>query len=146
MGNVRTSVHALRDQGLDLQAIFEELAASAVGLSVSVDVADDDLPPVVAQGFAMIAREAVSNTQRHSTATSMKLSVRDHPGFHQLTITDNGPGLSADPRHSATGLGLRSMEDRIRVLGGTLRLDWASGFTILATVPKETPNFTTKTS
>lgn len=73
-----------------------------------------------------IAQEAVSNAVRHSGCSRIRIALRrTEPGL-LLEIQDDGGGfdtLAAEHQ----GLGLRLMEYRARIIGGTLRIEHARG-------------------
>ena len=81
-----------------------------------------------------MVEEALSNVQRHAGASrvTVRLSVsaahdpldRDHERV-EVTVADNGRG--ADPAQIKARLGLRTVEARVRNLGGTWRLVTAPG-------------------
>jgi PAS domain S-box-containing protein len=71
-----------------------------------------------------IAQEAVANAVRHGKAAHVDISLAAAPpGTLTLTIADDGAGFSAAglPREHP-GIGLRTMEYRARVIGGTLHV------------------------
>ena len=85
-----------------------------------------------------IAQEALTNAERHSSATEVQMDLRGHRRGATLSITDNGRGIpTASTRAHTPGLGLRNMQERMDQLGGTLTLRTVpkGGTTIQATVP-----------
>ncbi len=75
-----------------------------------------------------IAQEALHNALRHAAAG--RISVRLEAGEQRLTlvVADDGAGFHpADPELRATHLGLTSMEERARRLGGRLEVRSAPG-------------------
>ena len=87
-----------------------------------------------------IAQEALTNIERHASATQVSISLRGHRKGGTLRISDNGRGIeaaAADGKvNAASGLGLRNMQERIEQLDGTLRiLSSRSGTIIEAQVP-----------
>ena len=86
-----------------------------------------------------IAQEALTNVERHSGASRVSIDLRGHKKGVTLRITDNGRGITAQPRGAASGLGLRNMQERAEQLDGTLRIlpsrGAQSGTTIEATLP-----------
>ena len=68
-----------------------------------------------------IAQEALTNIERHSGATRVRIDLRGHTGGATLRIEDNGRGLPVGDR-SSPGLGLRNMQERMEQLDGQLRL------------------------
>lgn len=71
-----------------------------------------------------IAQEALTNVERHANATQVMVDLRGHKNGATLRIMDNGKGLAAERARSgsASGLGLRNMQERIEQLDGTLVL------------------------
>lgn len=90
-----------------------------------------------------IAQEALTNVERHAKATRVVIDLRGHKNGVTLRIMDNGQGLASDRARSgsASGLGLRNMQERIEQLDGTLvlraprGLEGAQGTVIEAQVP-----------
>ena len=136
MKTVRASVHDLRDEATDPRSLMQA-ALNGCGIEqTSLTYEVDELPDDVARCFVAIVREAATNTVRHSDATSIDVQVREHPGLFQLVVQDNGTG--GEPKGSSgAGMGLQTMDDRVRALGGTLRTGWQDGgFRVFASVPK----------
>jgi len=64
-----------------------------------------------------IAQEAIHNAVRHSQATQITLSLQRDGGDVVIAVTDNGRGVGeVPPGHG--GIGLASMRQRARLLGG----------------------------
>jgi len=84
-----------------------------------------------------IAQEALTNIEKHSGATHVRIFVRGHRSGATLRIIDNGRGMPPRARlGSDVGLGLRNMAERIEQLDGTLRiLSSDEGTVIEAQVP-----------
>jgi PAS domain S-box-containing protein len=82
-------------------------------------------PPAV-QNSAMathlyrIAQEAVSNAIKHSGARRISIRLIGRTTALELSVEDDGVGLSNLSRKQATGMGLHIMEYRARTIGGTL--------------------------
>ncbi len=67
-----------------------------------------------------IVQEAVANAMRHGRAQHVEIRFEPVDGQWQLTITDDGIGVPDAP--TGGGLGMRSMQYRVTVLGGTLEV------------------------
>ena len=141
---VRTSVHALNDNAVDLSVQLERIvegARSDGGPQIGLEVLAEHAPANVANCFAAVLREALSNTMRHACAQTVTVRCMEHPSFYQLIVTDDGVGeVQASGRGTAEGMGLASMRERIEALGGTFTAGpraGAGGWRVFATVPKQ---------
>lgn len=141
---VRTSVHALNDNAVDLSVQLERIvegARSDGGPQIEFEVMTEHAPANVANCFAAVLREALSNTMRHACAHAVTVRCMEHPSFYQLIVTDDGTGgVQASSRGAAEGMGLASMRERIEALGGTFTAGpraSAGGWRVFATVPKQ---------
>jgi signal transduction histidine kinase len=97
-----------------------------------------ELPPATEREVFRVAQEALANALRHAHADRVELELDSRDGRVVLTVADDGVGFVAD----ATGLrsrrlGLTSMEERARSVGGTLGIESApgAGTTIRLQVP-----------
>lgn len=80
----------------------------------------DDLPKDIRLGVYRIVQEALRNISQHAGATEVTVSAERMPPGVRLTIADNGGGFDRRAPGWKAGLGLASMEERARLLGGTL--------------------------
>ena len=140
---VRTSVHSLNDNAVDLSVQLDcivEGARSDGGPQVELEVLAEHAPANVANCFAAVLREALSNTMRHAHAKTITVRCMEHPSFYQLIVTDDGAGgVQASGCGAAEGMGLSSMRERVEALGGTFTAGpraGSSGWRVFATVPK----------
>lgn len=141
---VRTSVHAFNDNAVDLSVQLERIVEgtrSDGGPQIELEVMAEHAPANVANCFAAVLREALSNTMRHACAQTVTVRCMEHPSFYQLIVTDDGVGeVQASGRGTAEGMGLASMRERIEALGGTFTAGpraGAGGWRVFATVPKQ---------
>ena len=94
------------------------------------------IPRNVKYCFIAIVKEGMSNIIKHSNADKVDIIFREHPGFYQLCIEDNG-SVSHSVEESDHGIGISNMRERVEALGGTLNIRQKNGFRIFATVRKE---------
>ena len=141
---VRASVHALNDNAANLSVQLERIvkgARSDGGPQIELEVLAEHAPANVANCFAAVLREALSNTMRHAHAQAVTVRCMEHPSFYQLIVTDDGEGgIRAGGRGVAEGMGLDSMRERVEALGGTFTAGpraGAPGWRVFATVPKQ---------
>lgn len=86
-----------------------------------------------------IAQEALNNALRHADAERIELRLAGRDGRLTLTVADDGVGFDpAAPGLRSRRLGLTSMEERARALGGTLAVVSrpGDGTTITLEVPR----------
>jgi signal transduction histidine kinase len=93
-------------------------------------VVDDGIPPDARRDGEVlrIAQEALQNALRHAQAHHVAVRLRVDAGGLLLEVEDDGVGFDPDaPATRSRRLGLTSMEERARRVGGTLEIRSASG-------------------
>lgn len=75
----------------------------------------------VARQLMSITREAVSNSLKHSEASTVSVSLQEHGTQLRLAIDDDGVGFDPE-RWRARGHGLRNIAARTQQIGGTLHV------------------------
>ncbi|MFT6502293.1 MAG: tetratricopeptide (TPR) repeat protein [Crocinitomicaceae bacterium] len=118
----------LRRLGLkkSLNKMLKDVEFSA-GIVVSIEI--DDLDSIKLEQpseirIYRIIQELTNNTIKHSEATSLKLEVTDMGNWFSIVYRDNGKGLAADKMNaSVDSVGLRSIQQRMSFLNGTVRFE-----------------------
>ena len=142
LDSMRRSVHALSDDGEEL-ATSLNLLGSRCGIdSVRVDCSTEAEPPAaVARCVVAVVREALTSAARHGGARSARVAVTDYPAFWQVTVDNDGivpaEGEPAAVGRGGSGLGLRSMTERVEALDGRVRITPRPRFTVFVTIPKD---------
>lgn len=112
------------------------------GVPVDLTAPPDLAPPKdVALAAYRIVQESLRNAAQHAAgATEVSVSLTHAPDALTVRVTDNGSGFARTAPGWKAGLGLASMEERARLVGGTLEVSSrpGAGTTILATLPLET--------
>jgi two-component system sensor histidine kinase UhpB len=84
------------------------------------DEAIDTLRPEIALCFYRVAQEALANAVRHADARDITLHASVDDGIATLRVLDDGKGFDLAPCASArTGIGITSMHERAKLLGGS---------------------------
>ncbi len=98
------------------------------------------LPNEVALCLFRVAEESLTNIAKHSKARSARVHLAGAPDGLHLTVQDAGEGFNTTSTKSRAGLGFVSMQERLRVLHGTIEVDSAPsrGTRIAAWVPPAT--------
>lgn len=86
----------------------------------------DDIPRRLPKDLKLcifrVAQEALQNAMRHSGATNIEVRLGSSDDAIDLLVKDNGSGFTATPEMLLSGLGLTSMEERLRSIDGELRI------------------------
>jgi two-component system, NarL family, sensor histidine kinase NreB len=84
-----------------------------------------------------VIQEALTNISKYADVSEAKVSIETTDEKVIVRIEDSGAGFSMDRKH--TGVGLFSMEERARAVGGSLHIRSAvgEGTSVLLTVPKK---------
>ncbi|WP_243859028.1 histidine kinase [Actinomyces sp. ZJ308] len=141
LDSMRRSVHALSDEGEELATSLNLLGSRCGIAAVSVECSTDvEPPPAVARCVVAVVREALTNAARHGGAHSARVAVTDYPAFWQVAVDNDGivpaEGEPAVDGGGSSGLGLRSMTERVEALGGRVRITPRPRFTVFATIPR----------
>jgi len=113
----------------------EEVARNS-NTSIELDVADGcaDVAEDVKLCLYRVAQEALRNIAKHAHAQTGRVSVAREDGQIVMKIADDGEGFDANESSRQYGLGLLSMRERVRMLGGTLEINSAPKTGTVATV------------
>ncbi len=96
------------------------------------------LSPEVATNLFRVLQESLQNVSKHAQATDVTVRLSGSSKGVGLSVRDNGKGFDFEDKNAgARGLGLVSMQERTRGLGGLLRIHSLprSGTKICAWIP-----------
>jgi signal transduction histidine kinase len=139
---LRNLSHELRPTMLDnlgLLPALEMLAEKVTkrtGLVVSVTgERAARLPPAAETALYRIVQEALNNAVKHAHARSVKIELQHLPLRVACSVRDDGKGFAA--QQGAEGLGLIGIRERLKALGGSLRVvsEPRRGTTLLVEIP-----------
>ena len=128
--NLHPPVRDHQGLGPALVALAETSEAHS-GIRIACAV-DDHLPPLGRESSLILfqcARELLNNLVKHSGAKrgALRLAASDHAV--ELSVTDDGIGLRHEalsaPHGTRGGFGLYSIGERLKLLGGELRIETA---------------------
>jgi PAS domain S-box-containing protein len=136
--------HELHSAKLELLGAVVAMRGFCAELSgqqkVEVDFSHKDVPQRVAPEIALclfrVMQEALHNAVRHSGVRQFAVRLEGTSHALRLTVRDEGVGFDAGTTASR-GLGLTSMKERLKLVGGTLSIQshLKQGSTIVASVP-----------
>jgi PAS domain S-box-containing protein len=140
---MRALIFELRPESLAQEGLVRaiEKQAAAIGARHRIDVLTDlctepDTPFAVKEALYRIAQEAMHNAIKHAKPTRIELCLARCDRTVTLTVSDDGIGFDTSatfPGH----LGLVSMPERARLLGGDLTITSApnAGTHVRAVIP-----------
>jgi signal transduction histidine kinase len=97
---------------------------------------DEEIPAAVQQELYHIAREALNNSLKHSSATHLTVRLFYRPGETALEVEDDGAGFDTVAAMEAGGMGMRTMRERSQRLDAELEIRTAPGTGTLVRVVK----------
>ncbi|MCJ7808294.1 MAG: ATP-binding protein, partial [Dehalococcoidia bacterium] len=150
MEGVRRFSHELRPAILDqlgllpaLEWLADDINVSyGIDASITIKGTQRRFSPEMELELFRIAQEAFSNVRKHAQASKMNVIVEFGEGKTTVTIYDNGKGFDTGDNLAnlpRTGkLGLAGMEERVRLISGTLRIqsELGKGTTIAVVIPQ----------
>jgi PAS domain S-box-containing protein len=108
---------------------------------VEIDCKIHDLPATLSPDISLclfrVLQEALHNSAKHSGVQHFEVKLWGTPGEIHLAVSDSGAGFDVDAVKASRGLGLISMEERLKLLNGMLSIEsqLERGTTIHARVP-----------
>src|SRR6516165_9010208 len=161
---VRDRMHELQQQtegiSADLHVLSHELHSStldALGLvkgmrgwckefgnrqKLEIDFKSDNVPSVpqeISLCLFRVLQEALHNAAKHSGVKRIDVQLAENSCEIHLTVRDSGKGFDIGAAGQSRGLGLTSMKERVRLVGGTISIESKpmGGTTIHVRVPLE---------
>lgn len=120
----------LDDLGLEV-AIQEECIALSKQLDISVTFDPEDIPRHLPEDTALclfrVSQEGLRNIAKHAQPDEVHVSLSRTGRDLSLVIEDVGDGFDLEHARGKGGLGLVSMEERVRLAGGIFRIDSQPG-------------------
>jgi signal transduction histidine kinase/streptogramin lyase len=105
-----------------------EAVEGRAGVDARVEVDDIvSLPGRVEQEFFRIAQEGLNNALKHAAASSVGVYLRQDKGQVEMEIVDDGVGFDPGLIQDSAGLGLMSIQERVKLLGGKVTIDSEPG-------------------
>jgi PAS domain S-box-containing protein len=143
--DIQALSHRLHPPKLD----YLGLAAAAAGFcrelperhGVEIDFHSENIPKELPREISLclfrVLQEALQNAIKHSGSRHFQVSLRGGANEVELTVHDSGVGFEPEKALKGRGLGLTSMQERLKLVDGQLSIDSKpqSGTTIQARVP-----------
>ena len=100
------------------------------------------LAPGIGLCLFRVLQEALHNAAKHSRVKQIEVQLREDPGEIHLFISDLGRGFDLETAMQGRGLGLTSMQERVRLVNGTIEIQSKpmGGTTVHVRVPLRSEN------
>lgn len=120
-----------------LSDLLRDVIPPGASFEVSAEGDEAPVPAEVRTQVLLILREAIRNAVTHSDCSRIKVRLQVLPEAMVCSVEDDGQGFHTHDLHPADHNGLKSMEERASLLGGTLGVSSTPGrgTTIQVTVP-----------
>ncbi|HLJ36263.1 MAG TPA: sensor histidine kinase, partial [Ktedonobacteraceae bacterium] len=126
-------IRELRPAALEGKGFVAALRELTTGWAQQTDIVANlrvegtqPLSLAVEEALFRIAQEALSNVARHSKATLVQMLLTTTEDTVTLSVVDNGQGFDATCL-DAPGVGLLSMRERVKALGGDVQIESTVG-------------------
>jgi PAS domain S-box-containing protein len=143
--DIQSLSHELHSSKLEYLGIATAMRAFCHELSVQQNVEivfdHDEVPRTLPQEISLclfrVAQESLQNAVKHSGVRHFDVELRQTSDTIYLTVRDSGSGFDVSESLKTSGLGLISMAERLKLVGGYLSIDSQPqhGTTIHASVP-----------
>ncbi len=118
---------ALKDKGLSnalREYVFEWETRNDIRVNLLIE-GESNLRLEIEQAIYRIIQESLANIARHSHASNVEFSVKYNQDNVEVSICDNGQGFNLEQKPN--GIGLRSMRERAKSVGGNLEIKCSNG-------------------
>jgi signal transduction histidine kinase len=130
--NLARNLRPLQIKQLGLTDSLGELVdnvaqSTAIRIERRLEKVDDVVNGEAATHLYRIVQEALNNLLKHSGAGRANVSLERDVNCVRLIVTDNGTGFEVKDAFSRGGLGLTSIGERARMLGGSFKIQSVAG-------------------
>ena len=121
-------LHAAKLEYLGIAAVMRGFCQEfGKQTKVRIEFQSQDLPspvpPDVSLCLFRVLQESLHNSAKHSGAQDVAVGLWGTPDEIHLVVSDSGSGFDSEGAKQSRGLGLISMEERLRVLKGTFSIE-----------------------
>jgi signal transduction histidine kinase len=146
LNSMRRISHELMPPQLETFGLVKTLEATAyqlnktgeINLELQIPTMLQDMSWVMKLSLYRIFMELINNTIKHAGATRIVIGLEADASGVRGRYSDNGKGL--DTMDYSKGIGFKSLEGRVRSLGGSISVNSGAGrgFNVLIEIPQGT--------
>ncbi len=131
MEDVQSLSHELHSSKLEYLGIVEAMKNFCKEFGehqrLEIDFQSHDMPAALPTELSLslfrVLQEALRNATKHSGVKRFEVKLWGSAEEIQLTVSDLGAGFDPEAATKGTGLGLMSMQERLRLVGGELSIN-----------------------
>jgi PAS domain S-box-containing protein len=106
-----------------LRVFCEDFTRQGVRVELTTKIPPDPVDREVASCLYRITQESLRNVARHAKSSRAWVTLKRRGNRILLQVRDNGVGFPLESLRAGTGLGVLSMQERVRNLGGSFRIE-----------------------
>ena len=131
--SISRALHPFTLQKLGLTAALEKLVndldeSTDLLVDAELENVDERFSEKAALNIFRIVQEVLSNIMKHAQAKSVEVHLKKLPTHAEVTVRDNGVGFDVtDNFNTVSSLGLKTLRERTRFLGGQLNIHSEKG-------------------
>ena len=151
--DIQAVSHRLHPAKLEILGLEKAAAGFCEELSsrhnLTIDVHFENIPTALPREISLslyrVLQEALQNVLKHSVSRRAHVSLSCQLDTIKLTIKDSGAGFDPQDAMRGPGLGLTSMKERLKIVGGQLSIhsQLGHGTTVHAVAPLRLPTKST---
>ena len=113
-------------------------SSSGIDIYYEIENIDNLIPSEYRINLYRIIQESINNILKHSNADRISITLKSDPASIYLVIEDNGKGFEHNEGAEGIGYGIEFMKERVRIIGGKLKIDSLKGrgTKIIISIPK----------
>ena len=143
-GGLRTLAHELHPARLEylglvaaMDGFCRELSERRVEIQFTHNAVPDAVRPEISFCLFRVLQEALHNAIKHSGVRYFEVDLQATPESILLTVRDHGVGFDYEKNTVSRGLGITSMQERLKSVNGELSIvsHLSQGTTVCACVP-----------
>ena len=142
---VRTISRGLHPSNLERLGLTESINALVYNINANTDLfftedidnIDNVLSKTSELHLYRILQEVLSNIVKHSEAKAVKMAVKKSDGKINVVVSDNGKGFDFRAKYKHMSLGLKTLLERTKIIGGQINIDSndQKGTTMVLNIP-----------
>lgn len=109
---------------VSIESMIDKMdAESEMFFTYHIEDIDDLVNEKTALNIYRIVQESINNAVKHSNASESYISIEKKKKFIDIQVVDNGEGFRLDKNKTNSGIGLRILEERSKIINGQFEIN-----------------------